>query len=48
MTFQSQKESTRPFITLPIFPTLEDKDITDVINALNKVINRYIISAENI
>ena len=35
-------------ITLPIFPTLEDKDITDVINALNKVINRYIISAENI
>ena len=30
-------------LTLPIFPMLEDRDITDVVNALSKVIKHYII-----
>ena len=28
-------------ITLPLFPSMEDKDVYDVINAVNKIINYY-------
>jgi perosamine synthetase len=34
-------------LTLPIFPTIEGNDVTDVINALSKVINHYINREEN-